>query len=71
MRPPLPRCAQCGKQHVGQCCMGLGVCYTCGYSGHILRDCPTRGDASIAQSAGSVAGSSSSVRPLGKVHKHQ
>ncbi|XP_070020165.1 uncharacterized protein [Nicotiana sylvestris] len=63
MRPPLPRCAQSGKQHTGQYRMGLGVCYTCGYLGHIMRDCPMRGDASIAQPAGSVAGLSSSVRP--------
>ncbi|XP_070035190.1 uncharacterized protein [Nicotiana tomentosiformis] len=66
MRPPLPRCAQCGKQHAGQCRMGLGVCYTCGYPGHVMRDCPTRGDASITQPAGSVAGLSSSVRPPGQ-----
>ncbi|XP_070054146.1 uncharacterized protein [Nicotiana tomentosiformis] len=56
MRSPLPRCAQCGKQHVGQYHIGLGVCYTCGYPGHVMRDCPTRGDASIAPPAGSVAG---------------
>ncbi|XP_019224966.1 PREDICTED: uncharacterized protein LOC109206585 [Nicotiana attenuata] len=46
--PPLPRCAQCGKQHAGQCRMGLGVCYTCGYPGHVMRDYPMRGDASMA-----------------------
>ncbi|XP_070032507.1 uncharacterized protein [Nicotiana tomentosiformis] len=34
-----------------------------GPSGHIMRDCPMRGDASIVQPAGSVADSSSSVRP--------
>ncbi|XP_070032430.1 uncharacterized protein [Nicotiana tomentosiformis] len=45
IRPPLPRCAQCGKQHAGQCLVRLGVCYTCGYPGHIMRDCPTRGGA--------------------------
>ncbi|XP_070040992.1 uncharacterized protein [Nicotiana tomentosiformis] len=63
MRLRLPRCAQCGKNHVGKCRMGLGVCYTCGYPGHVMRDCPTRGDVSIAQPAGSVTGSPSSVRP--------
>ncbi|XP_070046651.1 uncharacterized protein [Nicotiana tomentosiformis] len=46
--------------------MGLGVCYACGYSGHVIRDCPMIGDASIAQPTGSVAGSSSSVRPPGQ-----
>ncbi|XP_070057607.1 uncharacterized protein [Nicotiana tomentosiformis] len=63
MRPPLPRCAQCGKHHVRQCRMGLGVCYTCGYLGHVMRDCPTRGGTSIVQPAGSVVGLSYSVRP--------
>ncbi|XP_070043274.1 uncharacterized protein [Nicotiana tomentosiformis] len=65
MRPPLPRYAQCGKHHVGQCHVDLGVCYTYGYPGHIMRDCPTRGGAGIVQSAGSIAGLSSSVRPPG------
>ncbi|XP_019248522.1 PREDICTED: uncharacterized protein LOC109227779 [Nicotiana attenuata] len=65
-RLPLPRCAQCGKQYVGQCRMGLAVCYTCGYPGHVMRDCSTRGDTSIAQPAGFVASSSSSVRPPGQ-----
>ncbi|XP_070043174.1 uncharacterized protein [Nicotiana tomentosiformis] len=46
--------------------MGLGVCYTCGYLGHVMRDYPTRGDENIAQPAGSVAGSSSSVHPHGQ-----
>ncbi|XP_070046619.1 uncharacterized protein [Nicotiana tomentosiformis] len=59
--PPLPRCAQCGKQHAGQCRMGLGVYYTCGYPGHVMNDCLTRGDASIVQLAGSVAGLLSSI----------
>ncbi|XP_070040571.1 uncharacterized protein [Nicotiana tomentosiformis] len=66
MRSPLPLCAQCDKQHAGQCRMWLGVCYTYGYLGHIMRYCPTRGDASIVQPAGSVVGSSSSVRPPGQ-----
>ncbi|XP_070047323.1 uncharacterized protein [Nicotiana tomentosiformis] len=66
MRPPLPRCAQYGKHHVRQCLVGLGVCYTCGYLNHVMRDCPTRGGTSIVQPVGSIAGSSSSVRPLGQ-----
>ncbi|XP_070004390.1 uncharacterized protein [Nicotiana sylvestris] len=66
MRLPLPGCAQCGKQYVGQCRMRLGVCYTCGYLNHILRDCPMRGDESIAQPTGFVAGLSTSVRPIGQ-----
>ncbi|XP_070050468.1 uncharacterized protein [Nicotiana tomentosiformis] len=46
--------------------MRLGVCYTRGYPGHILRDCPAIGGASIVQPAGSVAGLSLSVRPPGQ-----
>ncbi|XP_070046279.1 uncharacterized protein [Nicotiana tomentosiformis] len=63
MRPPLPRCAQCGKQHVGQCLVGLGICYTYGYPSHVMRDCPTRGGACIVQPARSITSSSSSVHP--------
>ncbi|XP_070042648.1 uncharacterized protein [Nicotiana tomentosiformis] len=66
MRLPLPRCAQCGKQYVGQCLVGLGVCYTCGYPDHVMRDGPTRGGAGTVQPEGFVAGSSSSVRALGR-----
>ncbi|XP_070034809.1 uncharacterized protein [Nicotiana tomentosiformis] len=66
MRPPLPRYAQCGKQHARQCRMGLGVCYTYDYPIHVLRDCLMRADASIAQPAGSVAGLSLSVRLPGQ-----
>ncbi|XP_070040151.1 uncharacterized protein [Nicotiana tomentosiformis] len=67
MRPPLPRCSQCDKQHAEKCLVGLGVCYTCGYPGHVMRDCPMRGGAVIVQSARSVAHFSSSVRPPGQV----
>ncbi|XP_070038250.1 uncharacterized protein [Nicotiana tomentosiformis] len=67
MRPPLPRCAQCGKQYDRKCLVGLGVCYTCGYPGHVMRDCPTRGGAGIVQPSRSIASSSSSVRPPGQV----
>ncbi|XP_070050484.1 uncharacterized protein [Nicotiana tomentosiformis] len=37
-----------------------------GPSGHVMRDCPTRGGASKVQPAGSVGSSSSLVRPCGK-----
>ncbi|XP_070046119.1 uncharacterized protein [Nicotiana tomentosiformis] len=68
--------AQARRQEVGighadraisaRCLVGLGVYYTCGYPGHIMRDCPTRGGAGIVQPAGSIAGSTLSyVTPLG------
>ncbi|XP_060210701.1 uncharacterized protein LOC132637658 [Lycium barbarum] len=53
---PPPRCASCGRRHVGRC--RLGVCYTCGDPSHYARDCP-RGSAIPGNS---VAASSPAVR---------
>ncbi|XP_059280997.1 uncharacterized protein LOC132034629 [Lycium ferocissimum] len=65
-RPPLPRCDQCGKGHFGRCCQGMGVRYSCGQPGHVMGNCPSRGRGGPAQPTGSIAGSSSSVRPPGQ-----
>ncbi|XP_055806890.1 uncharacterized protein LOC129875624 [Solanum dulcamara] len=68
-RPPLPRCPRCGRSHFGECRFSTGACFTCGRQGHIMRECPFRGNLSgAAQSTGSVVGSSSSVamRPVGQ-----
>lgn len=43
--------------------MGLGVCYTCGYPGHVMRDCLTKDGVGMVQPSGSIAGSSLSVHP--------
>ncbi|XP_059315821.1 uncharacterized protein LOC132066537 [Lycium ferocissimum] len=67
MRPPLPRCTQCGKLHAGQCQLGSDGCYTCGQSGHRIRECPMGVGIGVAQPTGSVAGSSSAMRPSGQV----
>ncbi|XP_049391588.1 uncharacterized protein LOC125856028 [Solanum stenotomum] len=35
-----PNCAKYGKKHGGKCLLGTDGCYSCGKSGHIMRDCP-------------------------------
>ncbi|XP_022937453.1 uncharacterized protein LOC111443859 [Cucurbita moschata] len=37
-----PLCRNCGKQHVGRCLAGSGMCYICGHAGHVARTCPTK-----------------------------
>ena len=36
-----PRCATCGKQHLGKCLAGTDGCLGCGSKGQKMRDCPT------------------------------
>ena len=33
-------CDQCGGLHGGECLVGTNICYGCGKSGHMDRDCP-------------------------------
>ena len=37
---PKPECAQCGKNHYGECRLGTNSCFKCGHSGHFAKECP-------------------------------
>ncbi|KAJ4968385.1 hypothetical protein NE237_015086 [Protea cynaroides] len=34
-----PQCPKCHKRHLGECRMGMGVCYRCGEKGPMAKDC--------------------------------
>ena len=35
-----PTCAKCGKIHLGECLVGMGIFFYCGKNGQKVRDCP-------------------------------
>ncbi|CAN1128036.1 hypothetical protein LINPERHAP2_LOCUS4379 [Linum perenne] len=51
-----PVCNRCGRQHLGECKLHLGVCFYCNEPGHFQRDCPNRGSQGRANSEQSVRG---------------
>ncbi|XP_049351862.1 uncharacterized protein LOC125816315 [Solanum verrucosum] len=65
-RRPRQLCIQCGKNHLGIYRFGTDACFWCGTPGHMMRNCPQRGMGGMAQPAGSIAASSSSVPSLGR-----
>ncbi|KAJ4977655.1 hypothetical protein NE237_008435 [Protea cynaroides] len=34
-----PQCRKCHKRHLGDCRIGINVCYRCGEKGHMAKDC--------------------------------
>ena len=48
---PKPECAQCGKNHYGECRLGTDSCFKCGQPGHYAKECPQ-----IVSSSGSGVG---------------
>ena len=37
---PKLECAQCGKNHYGECRLGKNSCFKCGHPGHFAIECP-------------------------------
>uniref|UniRef100_M1DD70 Zinc knuckle family protein n=1 Tax=Solanum tuberosum TaxID=4113 RepID=M1DD70_SOLTU len=54
-----PSCARCGKSHEGRCLASREGCFSCGESGHVMKDCSKakvtrREGKQIASSSGDV-----------------
>ncbi|KAJ0725436.1 putative transcription factor interactor and regulator CCHC(Zn) family [Helianthus annuus] len=41
-RDIIPPCVTCGKSHRGVCRRAAGLCFRCGETGHMIRNCPKR-----------------------------
>ncbi|XP_075515502.1 uncharacterized protein LOC142550151 [Primulina tabacum] len=47
MPPPTydqPVCPKCGKMHIGECLVGSNRCFQCGGVGHVIKNCPVKGE---------------------------
>ncbi|XP_047259670.1 uncharacterized protein LOC124892432, partial [Capsicum annuum] len=59
-------CNRCGKHHMGVRRMGTNVCFWCGMTGHMMRECPRRSAGGVTQPSGSAVASSSPVSYSGR-----
>ena len=54
-----PTCGNCGKKHYSDYLIGMDNCFSCGKSGHNVKDCPSL--KSLEKGSGQVQESGSNV----------
>ncbi|XP_028079844.1 uncharacterized protein LOC114281548 [Camellia sinensis] len=52
-----PICSECGKKHRGTCYQKSGAYFSCGKTGHLVRDCPQRNQKNGNRAVTSLVGS--------------
>ncbi|XP_028107166.1 uncharacterized protein LOC114306184 [Camellia sinensis] len=63
----IPVCSECGRRHRGVCYRVSGVCFQCGQTGLVMKDCPLRSETTSRPTA-SLAGSASTAKTNAKAN---